>query len=69
MINTQLYCFKCSYLNHGDYMVSSNYFYLITVKCLHSYMVSSLPIGGACGIMVIVTGNGHGNASSNPGRD
>ena len=25
--------------------------------------------GGACGVMVIVVGNGHGDASSNPGRD
>ena len=27
------------------------------------------PIGGARGVMVIVIGNGHGNATSNPGRD
>ena len=25
--------------------------------------------GGACGVMVIVVGNGHGNTSSNPGWD
>ena len=25
--------------------------------------------GGACGVMVIVVGNGHGDKSSNPGRD
>ena len=25
--------------------------------------------GGACGVMVIVIGNGHGYMSSNPGRD
>ena len=25
--------------------------------------------GGARGVMVIVVGNGHGEASSNPGRD
>ena len=24
---------------------------------------------GACGVMVIVVGNGHGETSSNPGRD
>ena len=24
---------------------------------------------GACGIMVFVVGNGHGDTSSNPGRD
>ena len=28
-----------------------------------------LDFGGACGAMVIVVGNGHGNTSSNPGRD
>ena len=25
--------------------------------------------GGACGVVVIVVGNGHGDTSSNPGRD
>ena len=25
--------------------------------------------GGACGVMVIVVGNGHGDTSSNAGRD
>ena len=25
--------------------------------------------GGACGVMVIVVGIGHGDTSSNPGRD
>ena len=27
------------------------------------------PNGGAHGVMVIVVGNGHGDTSSNPGRD
>ena len=26
-------------------------------------------LGGARGVMVIVVGNGHGDTSSNPGRD
>ena len=26
-------------------------------------------LGGACGVMVIVVGNGHGDTSSNPERD
>ena len=26
-------------------------------------------VGSACGVMVIVVGNGHGDTSSNPGRD
>ena len=25
--------------------------------------------GGSRGVMVIITGNGHGDSSSNPGRD
>ena len=25
--------------------------------------------GGACGVVVIVIGNGHGDKSSNPGQD
>ena len=28
-----------------------------------------MTFGGACGVMVIVVGNGHGDTSSNPGRD
>ena len=30
---------------------------------------SIVKIGGARGVMVIVIGNGHGDTSSNPGRD
>ena len=30
---------------------------------------NKIKFGGACGVMVIVVGNGHGNKSSNPGRD
>ena len=29
----------------------------------------NMNMGGARGVMVIVVGNGHGNTSSNPGRD
>ena len=31
--------------------------------------VHDIYIGGARGVMVIVVGNGHGDMSSNPGRD
>ena len=31
--------------------------------------LSIIRYGGACGVMVIVVGNGHGDMSSNPGRD
>ena len=37
-------------------------------KRTKSYKWLSL-IGGGCGVMVIVVGNGHGYTSSNPGRD
>ena len=33
--------------------------------CMYVYVYFS---GGACGVMVIVVGNGHGDTSSNPGR-
>ena len=26
-------------------------------------------LGGVCGVMIIVIGNGHGDTSSNPGQD
>ena len=32
-------------------------------------MINNLSIAGARGAMVIVVGNGHGDTSSNPGRD
>ena len=32
-------------------------------------MYMTLLFGGARGVMVIVVGNGHGDTSSNPGRD
>ena len=42
---------------------------------LYSYLVKILFVtehdwwGGACGVMGIFTGNGHGDTSSNSGRD
>ena len=33
------------------------------------HMIDNLLIGGARCVMVIVVGNGHGDTSSNPGRD
>ena len=33
------------------------------------YGISTIVLGGARGVMVIVVGNGHGDTSSNPGRD
>ena len=38
-------------------------------KKLDTFKQSIFVIGGARGVMVIVVGNGHGDTSSNPGRD
>ena len=35
-------------------------------ECMYIYLCES---GGARGVMVILVGNGHGDTSSNPGRD
>ena len=37
-------------------------------KCL-TVNIHRMPPRGACGVMVIVVGNEHGDTSSNPGRD
>ena len=37
----------------------------INEEMLHIYVRK----GGASGVMVTIIGNGHGNTSSNPGRD
>ena len=35
----------------------------------HTYIHTYIHHGGARGVVVIVVGNGHGDTSSNPGRD
>ena len=35
----------------------------------HDKWISLIHMGGVCGVMVIVAGNGHGDMSSNPGWD
>ena len=44
------------------------------INCHQMYKISDeviniIILGGARGVMVIVVGNGHGDTSSNPGRD
>ena len=39
------------------------------VMSLNSSNTITFTFGGARGVMVIVVGNGHGDTSSNPGRD
>ena len=36
---------------------------------IYIYVCVCVCNGGACGVMVIVVGNRHGDTSSNPGRD
>ena len=43
-------------------------FYFIYILT-NIYLYFILYFGGACGVMVIVVGNGHGDTSSNPGRN
>ena len=49
------------------------YRYTYIYSHIYTYIHSNIPIvnfqGGACGVMVTVVGNGHGDTSSNPGRD
>ena len=44
---------------------------MVTIKDFQINQISALDkaIGGARGVMVIVVGNGHGDTSSNPGRE
>ena len=39
------------------------------IKNLWKLGICVIIFGGARGVMVIVVGNGHGDTSSNPGRD
>ena len=36
---------------------------------LYIYSIMLIIMGGGRGVMVILVGNGHGDTSSNPGRD
>ena len=39
-------------------------------SCILPFVKTTIrPLGGASGVMVIIVGNGHGDTSSNPGRD
>ena len=43
--------------------------YSIVYTLVLSFTLIVSKIGGARGVMIIVIGNGHGDTSSNPGRD
>ena len=38
-------------------------------QSIYNLSIRIMPFGGARGVMVSVVGNGHGDTSSNPGRD
>ena len=41
----------------------------VNINGYASFRINTLDTGSARGVMVIVVGNGHGDTSSNPGRD
>ena len=45
------------------------YLSIVLLIKFHLYMTTIVNYGGARGVMVIVVGNGHGDTSSNPGRN
>ena len=49
-------------------IIIKNEWLLKTIQLLCKLFISRI-YGGARGVMVIVVGNGHGDTSSNPGRD
>ena len=69
-----MHIFRCDIREHilglyirtgGAYMYAYELFLCICISIYKLYNKQ----GGARGIMVIVVGNGHGDTSSNPGRD
>ena len=60
------------YSVHNFWQYSPNQCTHNTVKkhilTMQLFMHATCP-NGACGVVVIVVGNGHGDTSSNPGRD
>ena len=73
LINTLSYGFNYSYLILIVYIpiYSFKYPYLILIiyTGLYDFNYDNKLKGGARGVIVIVAGNGHGDTSSNPGRD
>ena len=41
----------------------------LTIQIILGTTIQGTNLGSARGVMVIVVGNGHGDMSSNPGRD
>ena len=62
--NVNLYFFVI-YNTHSS-MLKMDYF---EVNLIQLKYIIDKSVGGACGVMVIVLEIGHGDASSNPGRE
>ena len=57
----QIYFIVCKQMTSGSFKnIITNYSFINHIGYI---------CGGARGVMVIVVGNGHGDTSSNPGRD
>ena len=56
---------------HNKFILAENIVGIFSVSSDDSFTCSVLSQSsrGACGVMVIVVGNGHGDTNSNPGRD
>ena len=61
---------------HSSMLASPLSFFLVTYslftssfRCTYMHHHQFVSYGGACGVMIIVIGNGHGDTSSNPRRD
>ena len=75
--NRSVWSFNCVQTNNWCLIellvIHSNTWNYLTllINVYKSYLIymNKLDLGSACGVMVIVIGNGHGDTSSNPGRD
>ena len=69
MINIKENCFVLDSNTRNYLTVSKNSVCVCVCVFLNLLLYARKKIGGARGVMVIVVGNGHGDSSSNPGRD
>ena len=72
MIESKLSTFKLTLLRMWGYFLicsNPNHHFEFNAHSRIQSSSSSSCHGGASGVMVIVVGNGHGDTSSNPGRD
>ena len=68
MLNPHIYIYIYIYIYGGWALWWSN-LYHIFITHITSVISKKYIYGGAYGVMVIIIENGHGDTSSNPGRD